>query len=259
MALVLAGGATTLGCAAAAPDGGDAPADHTTEEAFSAAQCKSIHQHFSRELAATNVDYKLCVEDAQRELMKNLTDLVTGNLIGAQPCVGAFLATVFAGKCLMTDDVGKCLLDIGEGALESGRATTQFAKCAGNLGAQGAEGAEVTKQLTEGLKESLYVALAVVAAHSIAYVATYKLCADKLASDVQAVEPIACNPAKSICFDAPGCPTIAKTHAPRTHMTGLVDRFSIAPGSAVDSAGSKVLCRSYSVQSFNGGTSCHTN
>lgn len=97
------------------------------------------------------------------------------------------------------------------------------------------------------------------AAHTTAYVATYAQCADQRANDVEAVEPIACNPSKSICFDAPGCPTIAKTHSAKTHMTGLVDRSSIAAGRATDATGQRIKCTSYIVQGFGGKNSCRAN
>ena len=259
LAVSLAGALAVTGCSAAPDAASEEAPDAVGEAAFSKAQCKEIHHQFVANLNATNEEYKQCAADAQRKLMAELTDIVVGNIVGAQPCVGSFLATILTGKCILSDDPAKCIFDVGESALENLKSSVHFAKCAANLGAEGVESAEATEAYFKGVKESVYIGLALAAAHTTAYVMTYKGCADQLASDVEGVEPIACNPSKSICFDAPGCPTLARTHSAKTHMTGLVDRFTITRGAATDTTGQRIACASYLVQGSGGGSSCHAN
>lgn len=253
--IVVVGAIATTGCSAQPID---EPAD-ATNEAFSKKQCDQIHHRFIEDLNETNTEYKSCVAEAQRKLMTELSDIVISNVVGVQPCVGTALRSILVGKCLFSDDLPKCIFEIGEAALANIKASAAFTSCASNIFGKDAEGIAATEEYVKGLDETVYIALALAAAHTTAYVATYAQCADQLANDAEAVEPIACNPSKSICFDAPGCPTIAKTHSAKTHMTGLVDRSSIATGRATDTNGRRIKCSSYLVQGFSGGSTCHAN
>ena len=223
----------------------------TKQRGYSASQCKNVHKVFRECLTDAGGAYQTCVSDAQRKLVIELASIVAGNLLAAQPCVGSHLAAILTSGCLLSDDVIKCMLDVGSSGIDVYAATTEFKNCAEGLGTK----PEELGKYANGLKKNLYIALALAAAHTTAYVLTYSQCSSSLESDSNACEPIACNPAKAICYDATGCPTVAQTHS-TTHITGLVDRFAISHGRATDSMGNNIACASATIYGFGGGETC---
>lgn len=252
--LTLTALASMTGCTV----GGEEEVTETVPEPYTKAQCRNIHQGYARCLQEANEEYRECIASAQRDLIAD----VIGDIMGALPipCVGAALNGILGTRCIFTpENPVECIASNTLSVLSNIQEYKAFESCAADLGSSGPKGAAALKNFVKGAEAGVYMALAQLAAQTTKYVVRYDQCARSLGSDGDACEPVACNRAKCVCFDAPACPTLAKCGGSQTHMTGLVACGDIAGGRATTTDGRQITCTSYTNMAAPGVCKGQTN
>jgi len=214
LALTVLSAAT--GCAPV--DGDDSAADESnTSDALTQNQCREVNRAYGRCMQDETASYRTCVRSAENELLEGYVDTVLGGMIGTIPCVGPALTSILATKCFANfdaDPVG-CLAGALQTILEDAKMVQNFTKCAEKTGKA------MAQEVGAAAKSNLYTALAFLAAHTTKFVRAYQTCGETYASGNEGCEPVACNPNRVLCFDAPSCPTVSACKGGATHITGI--------------------------------------
>src|SRR5207248_2051635 len=150
-----------------------------------------------------------------------------------------------------------CTIDTAAHILTSYASYPRLAECLAYLGAGENEGPEAiakgedaAAEAVTAMKAALAIGAAVIATIHLRESICENNAANQYAQTVSsdACRPVLDNPGLCTCFDAPGCPTIARCGGSTTHISGIVSCGSIRNGIGTDDPGNPVSCVSWTNQ-----------